>query len=267
MVVFVKTMTTEGGDTMKIKQVFITVSIALSMLAVPFTVSAQSNLTPGLLKGARKSANLNLLNTLCTNAVNARVNSLNAVQARITALVKLSAAQKQQFSAEVSSDISGLQALQTQCANDFNAGNVEALRTDYHNLFLEFRVYAEFMPQLHLLIAADTMDVTADKLSDLAQKLLSRVAAIGNPANLTSLLADMQAKIADAHTQYANVQAQVTGLTPTSYDNDPSGTKSTFQNARSEIKTGASDLHTAWSDAKQVVAALKAMRTTPSPTQ
>lgn len=248
----------------------ITIATGLFTFFFPITVFAQTMaVNPGA-RGVNKEANLSRVSTACVNAINARITSLNNATGRIGELKKLTDTQKQQFTGQISSDISALQTLQTQCTNDFNAGNIQALRTDYRNVFTELRIYAEFLPQIHLLIAADTMSTTAQKLSDLATKLQSRIQAAGNPSNLTSLLSDMQAKIADANTQYSTVESQIASLTAQIYDNNPSGTTAILKGAREEIRTGATDLKAAFSDARQIVQELKAMHTTvtanPSPT-
>lgn len=233
------------------------IGISALLLANPLVSFAQS-VSPAM---PNRTANLTRLNTNCANVISERVTSLTNANSRLMGLVKLAQNYKTQFSSEVSTDLTGLQTLQTQCTTDFNAGNVANLRTDYRNVFSQFRVYAVFLPQLWDLIASDTMGVTATKLSDLATKLQTRIQAAGNPSNLTTLLADMQAKIADANTQYANVETQVAPLTPSSYNTDPAGTTTILKNARGEIKTGATDLQAAWLDAKQIVQILKTMHT------
>jgi len=183
---------------------------------------------------------------------------------RLNGLQKLSSTQKQQYSSEVQTDITGLQQLLTQCTTDFNAGNLQALRSDYKSIFTQYRIYAVFLPQLRLLIASDTMGVTADNLSSLATKLQARIQTAGSPSSLTSLLADMQAKISDSQTQYKNVESMVTPLTPNSYNTDPNGTTATFKTARADIKQGGTDLQTAFSDAKQIVQSLKGSTSSPT---
>src|SRR5579863_3871225 len=109
---------------MHTKTAIITVGLSIVMLAMPVVVSAQT-VTPA--KGAaRKEANLTRLNTACTNAINQRLFALNKANTRISGLVKLSSAQKQQYSGEITTDSSGLQGVQTKCTNDFNAGNVQS---------------------------------------------------------------------------------------------------------------------------------------------
>ncbi len=236
--------------------------LTIMLVLSPLAVFAQT-VTPGSTKAANQAARLANLHTLADNAISMRLTSLNNASTRVNGLVKLSSTQKTQFSGEITTDVNGLTSLKTKVDGDTD---LPTLRTDYRTIFTTYRIYAEFLPQLHLLVASDTMDVTADKLSDLYTKLQSRVSNAGNPSNLTSLLSDMQAKIADARTQYSNVQSQITSLTPQSWDNDPTGTTNMLKNARSEIKTGAGDLKAALADAKQIIQTLKA-NITPNPTK
>lgn len=225
---------------------------------------------PGLILAQTASASPNSnqiqrlsdLHTKCDSDINQRLTGLNSAQSRISGLAKLSPAQKNQFSSEIQADVTGLTTLKTKCDGDTD---LKTLRADYQSVFTQFRIYAVFLPQLNLLAASDTMDVTTDKLSDLANKLQTRIQSAGNPSNLSSLLSDMNSKVTDARLQYQNVQSQITPLTPNSFNTDPNGTTSTEQNARSEIKTGASDLQAAFSDAKQIIQALKGMHNPPTP--
>lgn len=238
-----------------------TLGIGIVLLALPVSVFAQT-VTPG--QKGNKTVRLTTLNTNCQNAVNQRVTSLTTVQTRIPTLKRLSSSQQQQFLGQIATNISGLQKVQTQCTTDFTSGNLPSLASDYKSIFTTYRIYAAMLPQLNLLIASDTMGYTANNLTTLYGKLQTRVQTAGNPSNLTALLADMNAKVTDAQTQYSTVESQVAGLTPASYNSNPSGTTAIFQTARSEIKTGASDLQTALSDAKQIIQTLKTVKTTVS---
>lgn len=254
----------------KSKKLTITsIGLGIVLLTFPLLIHAQ---TVTLAQNGNKSTRLNTVNTNCQNAISQRLTSLNSVQSRIPTLKRLSSSQQQQYSGEVSTNISGLQGVQTQCTNDFNGGNLPNLRNDYKSVFTTYRIYAEMLPQLHLLIASDTMGFTVNNLTTLYGKLQTRIQSEGNPSNLTTLLSDMNAKTTDAQTQYNNVESEVTSLTPTNYNSNPSGTTTTFQTARSEIKTGATDLQTAFSDAKQIVQILKSSNassggTTPTTSQ
>jgi hypothetical protein len=244
---------------MKIKKYNITpviIGISLVILTSPFSVFAQ---TVSSIQNANKTARLNTVNTNCQTATAQRLTSLSTIQVRIPTLKRLSSSQQQQFLGQVTTNISGLQGVQTQCTNDFNGGNLTNLINDYKSVFTTYRIYAEMFPQLNLLIASDSMGYTANNLTTLYAKLQTRVQQAGNPSNLTTLLADMNTKTSDAQTQYNAVESQISGLTPASYNSNPSGTTGIFQTARSAVKTGASDLQAAFADAKQIIQILKSM--------
>lgn len=245
---------------MNFKTCLALVSITGFSLLTP--VSALAQIAP-LSSSANQQTRISTLHTNCDNQINQRLTDLNNALTRMHSLVKLSDDQKSQFAGEIQTDITGLTALKAKCDADTD---LTTLKSDYKSIFTQYRVYAVFLPQIHLLIASDTMAVTNAQLSDLATKLQSRIQEAGNPSNLTSLLTDMQSKISDSHTQYQTIESQITPLTPNSFNTDPTGTKTTEQTARSELKTGVSDLHTAWSDAKQIVQILKSLKTQPSPT-
>ncbi len=253
--------------TTKLTTIITTGSLTALLLVMPLTAFAQSVTTaPINTKAANQAARLSNLHTLADNAITQRLTVLNAVETRINGLVKLSSAQKAQYSAEITTDINGLTSLKAKADGDTD---LPTLRADYKSIFTTYRIYVEFLPQLHLLVASDTMSVTDTKLSDLATKLQTRLQSLGNPSSMTGLLTDMQSKISDANTQYNSVESQVTSLTPQSYDSDPAGTSATLKTARTEIQAGAADLKAAFADAKQIVQYLRSstVSTTPSPTQ
>ena len=237
-------------------QMKLSLKVTVSALSIASTLifSALPAFAQTATGSANQSARLSALHTACDNAVSQRLASLQTLQTRITDLKKLSADQKTQYAGEITTDVNGLTSLKAKCDGDTD---LTTLRADYHSVFTSYRIYAVFIPQLHLLVASDTMGYTADLLSNYATKLQSRIQQDGNPSNLTALLSDMQAKITDAHTQYSQVESQVGSLTPDSYNTNPTGIKTTLQNARNEIKIGAQDLKTAWQDAQQIRQGLK----------
>lgn len=188
--------------------------------------------------------------------IDKRLASLNAAATRINAAKKLTTADKSNFSAQIQTDISNLTTLKTKIDADTD---LATLRTDAKTIFADFRVYAVFLPQIHLLSAVDTMGVTADNLTAIATKLQTRIQTDQGKgkdvSQLQAWLADMQSKIADAKSLYIAVEAEVSPLTPAGYP----GATATLKDARTKIKTGAADLRAAWQDARQIVGALKAL--------
>lgn len=239
---------------MSVKNWFAILLLNLVLLA-PTPIFAQSPTKTNL-----QSQRLTDIHTRCDDAISQRLTSLNDDLNRINNLTKLSTDSKTKFASLINANLGGLNSQKVKCDGDTD---LSILKTDYKNVFLDFRIYAVFLPQTNILVAADTMGVTADQLQGIYNKLQIRVGQIGNPASLTKLLDDMQSKITDTKTQYTNAQNAVSNLTPQSFNSDPNGTKTSEQNALIDIKTGAQDLKAAFQDAKQIRTGLK---TSASPT-
>lgn len=230
----------------------------------PAVMYAQST-SPSVTGAKHAGTNLDTLKTKGDQLIQQRLTTLNTFLQNITAAKRLSATDKATFTTNINNAISGLTSLKAKIDGDTDAVTAKA---DVQSIFLTYRVYAEFDPSTHLLASADTMTTTSDMLTTLATKLQARISAAQASGHdvtvLNTLLADMNAKISDAKTQYTNVESQVSPLTPANYNSNPSGTKATLQTARGEIQTGRTDLRTALSDAKQILAGLKAFKATTS---
>ena len=185
-----------------------------------------------------------------------RLTSLNNALSAVAGAKKLNATDKANFTAEIQTDISILTALKAKIDADTD---LTTLRTDAKSIFTDYRVYAVFLPQIHLLAAADIMGVTADNLTTIANKLATRLQTLQSGGKdvsaLQTILNDMNVKIADAKTQYAAVETEVIGLTPASYP----GSSATLKDARTKIKAGATDLKAARDDAKKIVEGIKGL--------
>ena len=239
-----------------------------AMLALtPATAFAQTTTptsSPNARQSARIAARLANLHARCDQEITVRVNNLTTLNTNVGQLKKLSSSQIAQFQSEIQTDITNLNTLKAKCDADTD---VPTIITDVKSIFTSYRIYAVFMPQVRLLAAADRVLTTADLLSDYEGKLAFRVGQQGNPSNLTSLLTDMQEKIADAKTQANNVISMVAPLSPSSFP----GSNPTLQSARTDVKTAYSDLRNAYQDGLQVRRGLKSLGGTsitssPSPT-
>src|SRR5476649_108166 len=142
----------------------ITAGSIFTMIALsPLSVFAQTvtSAPAGGSKAANQAARLVSLHTVADTAITTRLTALNTASTRINGLVKLTNDQKTQFTGQITTDVNGLTSLKTKVDGDTD---LPTLRADYKTIFTTYRVYAEFLPQLNLLTASDTMDVTADKL-------------------------------------------------------------------------------------------------------
>ena len=230
-------------------------AIALAQTASPLITPKNS---------AGQAERLANLHSVCDTQVANRVDLLNRLLVRVNGLKRLSANEKSQFSSEIQTDINNLNQIKTKCDSDTT---LPILRADVRTIYTNLRIYAVFAPQVRLLVAADSLDYVDGLLAGYSTKLQFRINQQGNPANLTSLLNDMNAKISDAQTQYTNAENLILPLNPASYPNS----NQVLQNARTDIRNGASDLRSAWQDAIQIRQGLKSLGGTsitssPSPT-
>lgn len=204
-------------------------------------------------KSASSTARLDYLQTRCNSEIDTRLTSLNNAIAKIGGVQKLSDSQKQQYESSLQQTINGLTDLKAQCASDTTAKTV-AVNTK--SVFSGYRVYAELLPQTSLLVAADKLGTTAGQLNDLSVKLQTRITNAQSQgqtvSSMQTLLTDMQTQITNAQTQSTTIIGLVSPLQPTTYDQNPSGTKTTFTTAKSDLQAGMQDLRKAIQDAEQI---------------
>lgn len=182
-----------------------------------------------------------------------RITALNELSTRVNSLKHVSAATKSALLTEIQTEIANLTALQTKIQNDTDQ---VTLKADVKSIVDSYRIFALFMPKVHLLSGADTLLNVSDKLASLSANLQERVTqaqgAGQNVTNLQTLLTSMQTEIADAKVQSAAITAEVTILTPEGFP----GNKVTLQDARTKLQTGVQDLKTAGQNARQIIQGL-----------
>lgn len=190
------------------------------------------------------------------NEITRRVTSLSELISKINKLKKLSVADKSNFVAKLQAEIDSLNALKVKIDADTDQATLKA---DVQSIVQSYRVYAFFIPQIRILIAADSMSTTSDHLTTLYTKLQTLVASSGATGdvltNMQSLLADMQGKITDAKSQYQLVENEVSALTLQGYP----GNITTLKDARAKLEVGAKDLKTARDDARKIVKILRSL--------
>lgn len=204
---------------------------------------------------ANQTTRITNIKTRADKEIEFRLTSLNDALSRISNAKKLSADDKTKFTGEIQTDITALTNLKTKIDADTD---LTTLITDAKTIFTDYRVYAIFLPQVHMLSAIDIIGVTADNLATVSGKLQTRIQTTQSQGkdvtNLNTLLSDMNAKIADSKTQAQAAEAEIVSLTPSNFP-----ATSTLQDARSKIKTASQDLKTARNDALQILQGLHAL--------
>ncbi len=213
---------------------------------------ARAATAPGLLRD--NPVRLAAAHTLCDNQINVRLTFLANLSSRVSDFKRLSDTQKAQYQNQISTATTGLTTLKARCDADTD---LVSLREDISSIFSVYRIYALQGPQIRLLAIGDVLGTVVDQLQSLYTALSVHVAAIGNPAGLTALLADMQSKITAASNQFSAVISILATLTPAAYNSNPSSVKTIIQTSHTDLKSGVADVKAALQDARQIRIALK----------
>lgn len=175
--------------------------------------------------------------------IDRRITNLNKLEEKIQGISKLSSTEKASLVLTIQNQISLLSNLKIKINAETDAAT---LKTDVQSITKAYRIYALVLPQIEIIVAADKISTTANTLSDLSVKLQSRSKDV---VAIQQLLADMNAKIADAQVKASAAIAGVKALVP---DNGVKSIKdandNAFKAARDSIKAGTKDLK----DAKKI---------------
>jgi hypothetical protein len=244
------------------KKFFLPVMGSLTMISfiVAPTAFAQVTPTPTSAKAGKEAAmteRIDQVKQRADQAIQDRLDKLNALITRINGMKRISADQKTAFVTQIQSNITSLTALKAKIDADTDA---TALKTDAESIYKDYRIYAVFMPKTALLAHADSvlelaadMDATTAKAQakiDAAKQAGQDVTALQNSLN------DRTARAADARTQANNAISSISNVTPASYP----GSNDTLKAAREMLKTANSDLQTAHQDMVSLAQGLKGLK-------
>ncbi len=207
------------------------------------------------------AAKLTALITKADGDITARISSLNDLAARVQSMTNVSADEKLAVSNEVQTNITGLTSLQTKIDADTD---LSVAKTDAHRIFGDFRIYALVMPRGWILASTDRVTTITALMTTLSGNIQTRVTAAQSSGKdvsaLTTLVADVSAKITDANTHSASAQASVTALMPDQGDKTKAASNhAALVAARADIKAAASDIATARKDIAILIASLKSL--------
>jgi hypothetical protein len=222
------------------------------------TAAVGANAGIGVKISARIAAMIQNGENRADQEITRRITALNALDARVNAMVRLSGDEKSSLSSTIASQVSLMNTLQAQIAADAAANSTTSLKVDIQSITKSYRIFALIIPQGAIAAAADRIETTAGLLSTIGTKLQARLTDAANAGNNTSAdvtaLADMNAKIADANVQ---AQAAVTETASLQPDNGVAtvmaSNTATLKDARSKIMAAQADLTAARKDAGTIV--------------
>jgi hypothetical protein len=189
--------------------------------------------------------------------VTRRVNILTELNAKVQAMVKVSANEKTAIANEVASEISNLNSLNAKIQAD---ADVATLKTDIQSITIDYRIFMLVVPQGRIEVTADKIETVVSDYTSLSAKLQARIAAAPSGTDTTQVdawLSDMNTKIADANTQAQAAVSLVANLQPDQGNASvQASNKTALQNARGDLKIALADLKTARQDAGSIVKAI-----------
>ncbi len=212
-------------------------------------VTANATVTAALTRGKEKG----------DKELDRRVANLNDLSAKAEGLKNLSPADKASISTTLSNQINALTALKAKIDADTDAAT---LKTDIQSITGSYRIFALVMPQVRIIIAADRIVTIAGEMQLFSAKLQARISAAASAGAdmtaATALLADYNAKIADAQVRAQAAVTAIATLAPDQGDKTKlaANTKA-LQDARAKAVLAQKDLIAARQDAQKIVLVVK----------
>ena len=181
--------------------------------------------------------------------VSRRLTTISTLQTRVGNAKDLTAAHRSRLSTLLSSDSTGLSALNATIQADTTLAQC---RTDVRAVVTKYRIYVLVVPQVHLVIAADILTTVDTRLANLEDKLAKAIDSAGLPPGQKDkagdALADMRSQVSAAATALQGQADAVLALTPAGYP----GTTSTLLAVRSRLSTARTDLGKARDDVETI---------------
>jgi hypothetical protein len=197
----------------------------------------------------------------CEGAIDRRLTSVGDLRGKVLSSTYLTAGNKAMLLGEIGAENDGLAALRVKIAGDTDRPTLVA---DCKSIVEHYRVYMLMIPQAHLMIVSDAAAAIGQKLTDLAARLQADIDKGKGAGKDTT---DAQR---DLHNLNVTISAGTAGAAPVdglvnfALPLDPSEYEADEQNvktARTDIGTAHTNFVQARSDARQVVADLKALKT------
>jgi hypothetical protein len=201
------------------------------------------------------------------DAIAKRQTSLDAATTKINGFVSKSALTSTQAGPlldQITTNKNGLASLKTKLDGETD---ITAARTDVKNIYLQFRIYAVFLPRTRHVVALDIMTNVDGKLTAAEPRIEDAIAKA--PADkkdqLNTLYSDFKAQLKEAEAQIDAAQGQLPVLTPNTYNTDRATYDKAFAALHADTKAAHDALKKARDDLHQIAIILKGSKGTPVP--
>lgn len=199
---------------------------------------------------ATPPANLATLKARCNAAVQRRLGTLGADDTFVKQSAALTSADRAKLEGQITSDESGLTALDATIQGDTTWQQAHA---DCQRIVTDYRVYVLENPKIHEVIAADGIGGVNGSFETLIPELQALIDNSSVPpsvkAEAQTDLNDLTSKVDASRASISGVTASVINLTPAGYP----GNKVDLESARQNIKTARGDLSGARSDVSHIL--------------
>ena len=189
--------------------------------------------------------------------IESRLTNLTKLTTIITSAKHMTVADKTTLTSEVTTELSGLTALQTRLKGETT---VTPALADVQSIFTEFRVYALIDPKVRLIKAADDQQTIETTLKGLSTKLQARITKDKNAgkdvASMQTTLDSMKTEITSTQAMSSDVETKVVALQPSDYNTD----HTILKQYDTELKTAHADCHVAHKDGLTVINDLKSLK-------
>ena len=192
----------------------------------------------------------------CDNAIERRLTDLDRAEARLDEVDALTDEHAATLAGIIGATESGLTELQSAIAAATERAEVREL---CGQIAPDYRVYLVVLPQAHLTVGADRVDLAVARADELVFAFDAAVAtAEAAGADVTEAVAHRDAAVGHVRTadeSAAGVADSVLVVTPDSYNAGPGA--AALDSARSALRTSHSELHAAHADAHAAARALR----------
>jgi hypothetical protein len=203
------------------------------------------------------------LQAACEKAINNRLGSITEATTAVKAAAHLTAGDRDSLLAQIGQEQSGLSALLVKIEGDTD---LATLRTDCKDIVAEYHWYVIGLPKVHLTIAADDAVALAQVMKDLSARLQAAIdRARQHGRNVAQAQSDENALTTAISSALAAASPVPAMVLPLGFENWTAA-QPVLQAARSDLGTARTDFVAGRSDARKVVADLKALRPSPSVT-
>jgi len=201
------------------------------------------------------------------DAIAKRQTSLDAATTKINGFVSknaLTSTQAGPLLDQITTNKNGLASLKTKLDGETD---ITGARTDVKNIYLQFRIYAVFLPRTRHVVALDIMTNVDGKLTAAEPKIEDAIskAPASEQGQLNTLYSDFKAQLKEAEAQIDAAQGQLPVLTPNTYNTDRATYDKAFAALHADTKAAHDALKKARDDLHQIAMILKGSKGTPVP--